>query len=77
LVLAIYAFGLLSFCLGFGIWWLIPWLVLYTAGYGYVAGLAFVQGWQTHRSGRTSPASKVNLSGSSEKILGSKVNQRP
>ncbi len=47
LALALYAFGLLIWSLSLGIWWLILWLMLYAGGYSYVAGLAFVQAWQT------------------------------
>jgi len=45
--LALYALGLLGWVIVTGIWWLIPWLLLYAAGYIYVSGLAFVQAWQT------------------------------
>jgi len=47
LLLAVYAVGLLTWVMVMGIWWLIPWLLLYAGGYGYVAGLSFVQAWQT------------------------------
>ncbi len=47
LSLAIYAIGLLVWIIGLGIWWLTLWLGLYALGYSYVAGLAFVQAWQT------------------------------
>ncbi len=48
LALALYAAGLLLFYLGAGKWWMLPWVLLYLAGYGYVAGLAFVQAWQVN-----------------------------
>lgn len=47
LLLALYALGLLGWVISQGIWWLIFWMLLYAAGYSYVAGLAFVQTWQT------------------------------
>jgi hypothetical protein len=47
LLLALYAFSLLICTFALGTWWLIPWLLIYTSGYGYVSGLAFVQAWQT------------------------------
>jgi hypothetical protein len=47
LLLAGYAAGLLIWVILTGIWWLIPWLLLYAGGYSYVAGLAFGQAWQT------------------------------
>ncbi len=50
-VLALYSWGLLGWVLLQGIWWLIPWLSMYAGGYSYIAGLAFVQAWQT-RSAR-------------------------
>ena len=45
--LAVYSVGLLGWVISQGIWWLIPWLVLYASGYSYVAGVVFVQAWQT------------------------------
>jgi len=51
LILGLYAWGLLVWVLLQGIWWLIPWLVMYAGGFSYIAGLAFVQAWQT-RSAR-------------------------
>jgi len=55
LLLALYALGLLGWVISQGIWWLIFWMLLYAAGYSYVAGLAFVQTWQTRlaRAGAT------------------------
>jgi hypothetical protein len=47
LVLALYSLGLLGWVILQGIWWLIPWLSMYAGGYSYIAGLAFVQAWQT------------------------------
>lgn len=47
LALAIYSMGLLIWSLSLGVWWLILWLSLYAGGYSYVAGLSFVQAWQT------------------------------
>jgi cellulose synthase/poly-beta-1,6-N-acetylglucosamine synthase-like glycosyltransferase len=42
-------------------WAILPWMAIYAAGYLFVAGLSFVQGWQRHRAWRatrpsTSPA---------------------
>ncbi len=51
LILALYTWGLLVWVLLHGVWWLIPWLSMYAGGYSYIAGLAFVQAWQT-RSAR-------------------------
>jgi hypothetical protein len=48
LLLALYALGLFGWALVTGIWWLAPWMLLYTCGFGYVAGLTFIQAWQTH-----------------------------
>jgi cellulose synthase/poly-beta-1,6-N-acetylglucosamine synthase-like glycosyltransferase len=48
LLLALYALGLVGWALVAGIWWLIPWMLLYTCGFGYVAGLTFIQAWQAH-----------------------------
>jgi cellulose synthase/poly-beta-1,6-N-acetylglucosamine synthase-like glycosyltransferase len=61
LVLALYACGLLVWVILQGIWWLIPWLLMYAGGYSYIAGLAFVQARQT-RSARLKPASANILS---------------
>jgi hypothetical protein len=47
LLLSLYAIALLIWTVSQGIWWLIPWLLMYAGGYGYVAGLAFVQAWET------------------------------
>ncbi len=47
LALGLYAFTLLGWVISQGIWWLILWLLLYGCGYIYVAGVAFVQAWQT------------------------------
>ncbi len=47
LLLAFYAIGLLGWSISIGVWWLIPWLMLYVGGYSYVSSLAFVQAWQT------------------------------
>ncbi|HEX9925396.1 MAG TPA: glycosyltransferase [Anaerolineae bacterium] len=46
LSLALYACGLLVRVTLLGIWWLIPWMLLYAGGYTYVSGLAFVQAWE-------------------------------
>ena len=51
LILGLYAWGLLVWVLLQGMWWLTPWLVMYAGGYSYIAGLAFIQTWQT-RSAR-------------------------
>lgn len=42
-LLALYALSLLAFALYNGVWGLLVWLVLYTGGYGYVAGLNIIQ----------------------------------
>ena len=47
---AIYASLLLFYCLQNGIWWVVTWVLLYAAGYGYTAYLTFVQGWQLQRA---------------------------
>jgi hypothetical protein len=47
LLLALYALGLLVWTISQGIWWLVPWLIMYAVGNGYVSGLSFVQAWQT------------------------------
>jgi cellulose synthase/poly-beta-1,6-N-acetylglucosamine synthase-like glycosyltransferase len=52
LILAGYAWALLAWSIVLGIWWLIPWLVLYSSGYTYVSILTFVQARQT-RAART------------------------
>jgi cellulose synthase/poly-beta-1,6-N-acetylglucosamine synthase-like glycosyltransferase len=46
LLLALYACGLLAWILSQGIWGLIPWLLMYAGGNGYVSALAFAQAWQ-------------------------------
>ncbi len=46
LILALYAVALLLWAIYWGRWGMVPWLLLYVAGYGYVAGLSFVQAWQ-------------------------------
>lgn len=48
-LLAIYAISLLIWNLSVGTWWLGIWLLLYSSGYSYVAGLAFVQARQARR----------------------------
>ncbi len=56
LALALFAAGLLLLSLHHRIWGLAPWLLIYTLGYGYIAGLAFRQSRQirqgTSRVGR-------------------------
>jgi cellulose synthase/poly-beta-1,6-N-acetylglucosamine synthase-like glycosyltransferase len=47
LLLALYSFTLLAWTISQGIWWLVPWLVMYAGGYAYVSGLAFRQAWET------------------------------
>jgi hypothetical protein len=47
LLLSLYATTLLVWTISQGVWWLIPWLLMYAGGYGYVAWLAFVQAWET------------------------------
>jgi cellulose synthase/poly-beta-1,6-N-acetylglucosamine synthase-like glycosyltransferase len=47
LLLAVYAFTLLVWTISQGVWWLIPWLIMYAGGYAYVSGLAFLQAWET------------------------------
>lgn len=51
LLLALYALGLLGWAITNGIWWLVPWMLLYTCGFSYVSGLTFIQAWQTHAAG--------------------------
>ena len=51
LTLAGYAWALLVWSIALGIWWLIPWLILYGSGYTYISILTFVQARQT-RSAR-------------------------
>ena len=46
LFLALYAIWLLVYSLRVGIWWMVFWLILYAAGYSYIAYLAFMQAWQ-------------------------------
>jgi cellulose synthase/poly-beta-1,6-N-acetylglucosamine synthase-like glycosyltransferase len=53
LLLALYALGLVGWALVSGVWWLVPWMLLYTSGFGYVAGLTFIQAWQTHGTRRS------------------------
>lgn len=52
LLLALYSLGLLGWAVAAGVWWLVPWLLVYGGGYCYVAGLAFVQTWQTRATRR-------------------------
>ncbi len=59
ITLAIYSFSLLVYVLITGVWGLVPWLILYTGGYGYVAGLNIKQS-----IGQVSP--KVNPARRSE-----------
>jgi cellulose synthase/poly-beta-1,6-N-acetylglucosamine synthase-like glycosyltransferase len=47
LLLALYALTLLGWTISQGIWWLVPWLVLYAGGYAYVSSLAFRQARET------------------------------
>jgi cellulose synthase/poly-beta-1,6-N-acetylglucosamine synthase-like glycosyltransferase len=54
--LALYALGLLGWAVSQGVWWLIPWLVLYSGGYSYVTGLTFVQTRQTRAARRAASA---------------------
>lgn len=57
-VLALYALVLLGWVISQGVWWLVFWMALYAAGYGYVAGLSFVQTWQTRTArAKTAPSS--------------------
>ncbi len=46
LVLALYAISLLVHSLLHGIWWLLPWLTLYSGGYTYIAFLSMRQAWE-------------------------------
>jgi cellulose synthase/poly-beta-1,6-N-acetylglucosamine synthase-like glycosyltransferase len=55
-LLALYAAALLVFALSLDVWWLLPWLMLYTVGYSYVSALAFLQTWQTHAARRRANA---------------------
>lgn len=50
--LALYALGLLGWAISQGVWWLMPWLMLYSGGYSYVTGLTFFQTWQTKAARR-------------------------
>ena len=50
LFLALYATGLLVYCIVAGIWWMVGWVFLYAGGYGYISGLAFLQSWQVRMS---------------------------
>ena len=59
ITLAIYSFSLLVYVLVTGVWGLVPWLILYTGGYGYVVGLNIKQS-----IGQVSP--KVNPARRSE-----------
>jgi hypothetical protein len=45
--LALYAWALLLWSMSAGVWWLIPWLILYGAGYSYMSALTFIQARQT------------------------------
>ncbi len=60
LALALYAVGLLGWVMMQGMWWLILWLAMYTGGYSYIAGLAFVQAWET-RSARSKRLKQVSV----------------
>ena len=55
IVFALYAGGLLIFCLLIGQWWILLWIALYACGYGTVALLAIAQAWQRHKRTRHSP----------------------
>ena len=46
LVLAAYAVALLIYSLSTGLWWLILWLLMYAAGFSYMAYLSFAQALQ-------------------------------
>jgi hypothetical protein len=58
LLLAVYASALLVWTISQGIWWLIPWLIMYVGGYAYVSGLAFLQAWET-RAARSESSSNL------------------
>ncbi|MDH3674506.1 MAG: glycosyltransferase, partial [Anaerolineae bacterium] len=45
--LGLYAWALLLWSMSAGVWWLIPWLILYGAGYSYMSALTFIQARQT------------------------------
>lgn len=60
LTLAIYALGLLVYCLWAGVWWVSFWVLLYVSGYSYIAGLAFVQAWQL-RSARNGDRDRLRI----------------
>jgi cellulose synthase/poly-beta-1,6-N-acetylglucosamine synthase-like glycosyltransferase len=47
MILGLYAWGLLFWSISAGVWWLIPWLVLYGTGYSYISALTFIQARQT------------------------------
>jgi cellulose synthase/poly-beta-1,6-N-acetylglucosamine synthase-like glycosyltransferase len=57
LALAVYSALLLVYCLSQGIWWVSFWVLLYVAGFVFVAGLGFVQAWQLARAAGTSTPS--------------------
>ena len=46
LVLAVYAISLRVHTILHGIWWLLPWLSLYSGGYTYIAFLSIRQAWE-------------------------------
>lgn len=46
IVLALYAISLLLYSLLNGIWWLLPWLSLYSGGYTFIAFLSMRQAWE-------------------------------
>ena len=47
---ALYALMLLGWSVRLGFWWLAIWLLLYAAGYGYIATVSFVQAWQSRKA---------------------------
>jgi hypothetical protein len=46
LILAVYAVALLIYAMSTGLWWLILWLLMYAAGFSYMAYLSFAQALQ-------------------------------
>ncbi len=48
LVLAVYAVALLIYGVSIGLWWLLLWLLMYAAGFSYMAYLSFAQALQVH-----------------------------
>ena len=58
MALAVYACVLLFWVSYRGEWWLIPWLLLYATGYGYIAGLSF---WQARQAQATRSLAQLKM----------------